>query len=156
MAKDISGGRAAGRQTDKGSESMADKDPVREYLREKGCADHVVREGLAGLAERWEAVVKYVEEGYGFGLDDYLNDLDVRQLIEESLEVAPHAMRDEVASRIRAADRRFEGLVEIVDRCLWGDEVAEEEGWTRESNWWYYARPLEAPGELLAEIDEAF
>ena len=133
---------------------MTSHDPVREFLREKGCADHIIRDGLAGLVEQWESAVQAIEDGYAFGLDDYLNDMDVRQLLDESLGVAPHSDRDRFTGRIKEADHKFKGLVEIVDVSLWGTEVAEEEGWTTESNWWYFARPLEAGPELLAEIDE--
>ena len=51
-------------------------DPVRDYLQKKGCADHVINGGLAGLVETWEGIVESVAEGYSLGLDDYLNDLD--------------------------------------------------------------------------------
>ena len=68
---------------------MKEKDPVGEFLRNRGCPEHVVRGGLRGLVESWEEVVRSVEEGYSLGLDDYLNDMDGRQLIEEVLHVVP-------------------------------------------------------------------
>lgn len=130
-------------------------DPVREYLKEKGCAARVVDRGLQGLVENWEQIVQSVEGGYSLGLDDYLNDMDVRQLIEESLSVATATQRNAVADRIGRADEQMRSLVEPAENCLWGEAVAEEEGWTARDNWWYFTRPLNADPELLAEIDDA-
>ena len=62
---------------------------VHEFLLSRGCPDDVVQMGLEGLLGEWERAVAQVESGYPLGLDDYLNDLDGRQLLEESLEVAP-------------------------------------------------------------------
>ena len=134
---------------------MPATDPVREYLKEKGCAPQVIEGGLAGLVENWEKIVASVGEGYALGLDDYLNDLDTRQLLEESLAVAAPEQRKAVTDRVRESDEIMKTAVEPVGKCLWGDEVAEEEGWTAKNNWWYFSQPVKAEAELLAEIEEA-
>jgi len=130
-------------------------DAVRDFLREKGCAHQVVERGLAGLVENWEKVVQSVEDGYSLGLDDYLNDLDARQLLEEAMSVAPMNDLAKFEDRIQQADDQMKGITRRTSVCLWSDEVAEEEGWTPKRNWWYYARPIEAGAELQMEIDEA-
>ncbi|MGE0130223.1 MAG: hypothetical protein AB7U82_19225 [Blastocatellales bacterium] len=130
------------------------KDPVREFLRERGCGEHVIEGGLAGLVENWEKTVQSVEEGYSLTLDDYLNDLDARQLIAEALLAASDDQRAEIVSRLSRADLRMRNLTEPTEVSLWGEEIAEEEGWTPHDNWWYFARPFNAGEELLAEIDE--
>ncbi|MCG3161594.1 MAG: hypothetical protein JMDDDDMK_02783 [Acidobacteria bacterium] len=130
-------------------------DPVRDFLRERGCADYVVEGGLAGLIESWEKTVQSVEDGYSLTLDDYLNDLDARQLIAEALLVASDDQRAEIAARLNRADEKMRSLTEPATVCLWGKEIAEEESWTAKDNWWYFARPVNADPELLAEIDEA-
>lgn len=127
---------------------------VREFLREKGCSFQVAERGLPGLVESWEKVVKSVEAGYSLTLDDYLNDLDSRQLLEEALEIAPLAEQQNFEERIHQADDQMKGLTTRSSVCLWGDELAEEEGWTPKRNWWYYACPVDADAELLAEIAE--
>jgi len=131
------------------------KDPVRDYLRERDCGEHIIEGGLEGLVESWEKTVRSVEEGYSLTLDDYLNDLDARQLIAEALPVAGDDQRAEIASRLAGADQKMRSLTEPTKVCLWGEEIAEEEGWTAEENWWYFARPIKADAEFLAEIDEA-
>ena len=133
---------------------MQGKDPVGEFLRKRGCPEHVIRGGLRGLAESWEEVVRSVEEGYGLGLDDYLNDMDGRQLLDETLAIAPAEVKKTCLKRIRQADSKMQKLVRPAGRCLWGDETARQEGWTLKKNWWYFSRPIEAGEDLLAEIEE--
>jgi hypothetical protein len=127
---------------------MSDSDPVRRKPRESGCQEHVVRDGLAGLVEAWEKTVAQVETGYPLGFDDYLNDMDGRQILETALGAAgPSA---EGADRVRAADARMKKLVRPVDRCLWGEPMADAEGWTPTENWWYFSLPRHL-GPLLRE-----
>jgi hypothetical protein len=133
---------------------MKEKDPVGEFLRKRGCPEHVVRGGLRGLAKSWDEVVRSVGEGYSLGLDDYLNDLDGRQLLEEALSVAPAQEKKIALQRIRHADAKMRSLVRPAGRCLWGDETARQEGWTAKKNWWYFSRPIRAGVDLLAEIAE--
>jgi hypothetical protein len=129
-------------------------DAVRDFLRESGCGPHVIEKGLAGLVQTWEKTVQAVGRGYSLTLDDYLNDLDARQLLADALAVSPPADAEKYEGRIQAADDQMRDLTTRTGVCLWGDELAEEEGWTPKQNWWYYARPTNANPELLAEIDE--
>jgi hypothetical protein len=133
---------------------MQGKDPVREFLKNRGCPEHVVQGGLRGLAEGWEEIVRSVEEGYSLGLDDYLNDMDGRQLLEEALHVAPAADKRELLKRIRQADAKMQWLVKPAGRCLWGDETARQEGWTAKKNWWFFSIPVHPGEELLGDIGE--
>jgi hypothetical protein len=126
-------------------------DPVQTLLRARGCPDRIVAGGLNGLAEQWENVVANVTAGYTLGLDDYLNDMDVRQILEDALAVAgPPARR--LASRVSAVDEKLRKLVAPAGRCLWGDALAKRNRWTVEKNWWYFTRPREAAPALLADI----
>jgi hypothetical protein len=133
---------------------MKAKDPVGDFLRKRGCPDHVVSGGLQGLAENWEEVVRSIEEGYSLGLDDYLNDMDGRQLIEEALHIAPARDKETVLKRLRQADAKMQWLVKPARRCLWGNETAQQKGWTAKKNWWYFSIPTHPGEELLGEIDE--
>ena len=133
---------------------MKEKNPVGEFLRKRGCPEHVVRGGLRGLVESWDEVVRSVEEGYSLGLDDYLNDMDARQLLEDVLHIAPADEKRTFLKRIRQADAKMQWLVKPAGKCLWGDEAAVQKGWTSKKNWWYFFRPIEAGEDLLAEIEE--
>jgi hypothetical protein len=132
---------------------MSTTDPVREYLQEKGCSRKVIEGGLPDLIESWESICASVIKGYRLGLDDYLNDMDVRQLLAESLGVATTQQREAVSHRLQEADDAVKAALESAGKCLWGDEVAEEEGWSARKNWWYFSKPKKAAAELLAEIE---
>ena len=128
-------------------------DPVIEFLQSKGCGDHIINGGLAGLVETWEGVVEAVADEYQLSLDDYLNDLDSRQLLQDALAVAPAADNTKFAHRINEADEQMKSLTTKIEECLWSDEVAEEEGWNRKENWWYYCIPKSAGEDLMEELN---
>lgn len=125
-------------------------DPVREFLKRRGSAEHVVRAGLPGLVQSWESVVESVKRGYNLGLDDYLNDMDVRQLLDEAFAVAPP--EKPYIERVRRADESMKRLVQPVSRCLWGKRNAAEHGWSAEQNWWYFSAPVNSGSELTDDL----
>jgi len=122
---------------------------VREFLRARGCEDPIVEHGLEGLIAAWEEFAGALERGYPLDtLDDYLNDLDGRELIEEALDQVPD-LRDEIAPRLEIADRRARACLAPRERCLWGDRLARANGWSAARQWWYFMQPA-APGPGLA------
>ncbi|HEU4830294.1 MAG TPA: hypothetical protein VFT04_13965 [Gemmatimonadales bacterium] len=124
-------------------------DAVRDYLQLRGAAAHVVAGGLEGLLEAWDRLVGEVDRGYRFTLDDYLNDLDVRELLAGAIERAGEPDAERARARLEAADERLRHLVVPTGECLWGAAVAEDEGWSPEMHWWYFSRPRR-PGRALA------
>ena len=133
---------------------MSELDPVRAFLKERGCPEHVISGGLKGLMENWERVVDSVDAGYDLTLDDYLNDLDSRQLLEEALAFAPKDQRQRHLERLEQVDAWMQRLVKPAGKCLWGEDVARAEGWAPEKNWWYFSRPIDGDPDFIAEIDE--
>ena len=125
---------------------------LEEFLRGEGASDRVVQGGLDVLLAGWERTVAAVEARYGAGYEDYLNDLDGRQLLAQALERVTADQAAMVAGRLAALDDRMRAATTPVARCLWGSIVAEEEGWNSEANWWYYARPRTGTPEFLAEF----
>jgi hypothetical protein len=128
-------------------------DPVRDYLRRSGAPYSVVAQGLRGLVENWERVVDQVVGGYPLGLDDYLNDMDGRQLLQNALDLAPDEVRDAFLPRVHDADMRIRLDLVPAGRCLWGSIVAEEEQWLDEVNWWYFEKPRSPGPRLKQELD---
>jgi len=128
-------------------------DPVREYLRQSGAPYSVVAQGLRGLVENWERVVAQVLEGYDLPLDDYLNDMDGRQLLDNALQLAPEEVREGFLSRVHDADGRIRPQLVAAGRCLWGNIVASDEGWTAERHWWYFEKPRNPGPRLKDELD---
>lgn len=135
---------------------MRGADRVRRFLERRGSPRHVVEGGLEGLLAGWEATVAAVADGYRLDtLDDYLNDLDGRQILDEALAIAPRAEGVRLQGRLDAADARFRALVIPAAHCLWGDRAATEHGWRADRNWWYWSRPRRAGAALSREIDGA-
>jgi hypothetical protein len=129
------------------------EDPVREFLESRGCPEHIVEGGLDGLLEQWENAVDDVEETYPLGLDDYLDDMDGRELIEGAVEVAPAETRRAVLKRLQKADERMKALLVPAGRCLWGSDMAEQHDWTPQRNWWYFMQPADPGPELKEDLE---
>ena len=133
---------------------MTRPDPVRRFLAKRGSPPHVVEGGLEGLLRGWEETVAAVAAGYPLDtLDDYLNDLDGRQILDEALAFAPPRQSAPLYRRLALADSRFHALVSSASRCLWGDRAARANGWDPDRNWWYWRRPRHAGPDLQREID---
>jgi hypothetical protein len=125
---------------------------TREFLRARGCPEPVVSAGADGLVEEWERLVDQVEKGYPLGLDDYLNDLDGRELIAALMSAVSRALTPVQKRRLVAADERMRAAVQPLEHCLWGDRLAAANGWDAERNWWYFSRPRRPGPDLAQEL----
>ena len=129
-------------------------DEVTRFLRGRGCPNDVANAGLEGLVESWERTAAQVRGGYPLGLDDFLNDVDGRQLIEDLVAAVPGAAEPAMLLRIQAADLAIQESIVSTDECLWGDAIAESEGWTPADNWWYFGLPREPGPQLREELED--
>jgi hypothetical protein len=134
---------------------MTHDDPVTEYLAERGVASRMVEEGLSGLADRWEAIADALEDGYDLTLDDWLNDMDLRDILAGALAVSPDAARTAVSAQVAEADRRFLAGTLPSAAPLWGEEIAAEEGHDPAQQPWFFRRPKRMGPELAAELENA-
>lgn len=70
--------------------------------------------GPSSLLDSWESLAAEVEDGYGFGFEELMNDLWVRDAIAKLL-ADPRAsgdpMRDEFASAVTAVDDRYRSML---------------------------------------------
>ena len=131
---------------------MSGPDAVRALLRARGCPQPVVAGGLPGLIDGWDAVVRSVEDGYAFTLDDYLNDMDLRDLIAAAVHVALPDERGEVSAALAIADTRLRAHT-TESPCLWGDDIAVEDALDPEREWWYFRRPTRAGHQLREDLE---
>jgi hypothetical protein len=114
--------------------SHPNDDTVRTSLRERGAAEHVIREGAEGLLRRWSEFAASVENGYPLGLADYRNDLDLRALI------AVAGLESEAAG----SDARLRRMLTAPDREVWSSDVPNA--------FWVRGFPRNASGELLSDL----
>lgn len=110
---------------------------VADLLRARGVPAHVNEGGATGLLTRWHTFVLQAEAGYGFGLDDYRNDLDLRSLIAlTGLDAA--AAED---------DARFRVLLTQPHLEVWSSDAPHA--------WWTRGYPVNSGPDLLADLRAA-
>jgi hypothetical protein len=98
------------------------------------------------LIDGWAQMVDQVEEGYDDNIYEYLNDLSVRQRIEDLLH--DESLRDVeqmewVRAQVSEIDARFRSLV-------------RPEPVPGNSRWWETHLPAYAGSELVADIKETY
>jgi hypothetical protein len=108
---------------------------------------------LRDLIDQWYAFATELEvKDYTFDLDNWRNDVDVRELIVEAL---PMFSREEIgdhALKLDQADAAFKTGTRTARRCVWGHGTQAKEKWTAETNWWYFRTPLRSNAQLEDEL----
>ncbi|MEP7348068.1 MAG: hypothetical protein ABI877_22555 [Gemmatimonadaceae bacterium] len=125
---------------------------VRQYLEARGCADFVVEGGLSGLVERWDATTASIERGYDGMLDEFLNDMDLRDILEDALDVISLTDDTPVRRRVANADARVRRAT-VPCGPIWGRDVAESEAMDPALQWWYFVRPAQPNDDLRQELE---
>lgn len=121
---------------------MSAADDIREFLRARGLAEETVNAGAEGLVARWEQAARDTEhERYPFGVEDWLDELDGRQLLHELTARVEGALTPALLARLREGDSRVEASTEVVGECLWGASMAKRMKWAPKTHWWYWRRP---------------
>jgi hypothetical protein len=98
---------------------------------------------LEEMIVRWEGIVKNAAT-YNLTLDDWLNDLDLRDMIAHG-ESSPE-FDARLRSRLESADGAFRLSTVESPRSLWGPTAGAEHRAT--THWWYFRYPS-APGAAL-------
>ncbi|MFF2065088.1 hypothetical protein ACFVWZ_25350 [Streptomyces sp. NPDC058200] len=101
---------------------------------------------LAQALEMWEEFVRECADGYEFDLSEYLNDLSVRQLLQQVLDDA-EAKRTETyapfAQRVRGIDDRFREVVSEGPLIRPGSD-----------HWWDRQVPPHGAAEFVEDVRE--
>lgn len=107
---------------------------------------------LSELIDQWAEFTADLEKGYSFDLDNWLNDVDVRELILEALPMFSREEMGEHALKLDQADAAFRAATRDFKKCVWGKGTARKERWTAEKNWWYFRTPLSSNAQLEDEL----
>jgi hypothetical protein len=103
--------------------------------------------------DQWSTFATELErKDYTFDLDNWRNDVDVRELIEEAL---PMFSREEIgihALKLDQADAAFRANTRDFKRCVWGHGTQRKEKWTPQENWWYFRTPSRSNAQLEDEL----
>jgi hypothetical protein len=108
---------------------------VKEFLKESGYPEHIVKGGRKGLIEQWEKFVREVEHGYSLNLEDYRNDLDVRAIIANV----------GLQSDVEEADKRLRRLLVFTEESVWDCDDNPDA-------FWLFGYPKNAKGDLLDDL----
>ncbi|MCX7360340.1 MAG: hypothetical protein NTV97_00360 [Alphaproteobacteria bacterium] len=110
-------------------------------------------EDLRELIDQWSTFAGDLErQGYTFDLDNWLNDVDVRELILEALPMFSREEMGDHALKLDGADKTFKEATRPLKRCVWGGGTAKKEKWTAEKNWWYFRTPVRTNDQLEDEL----
>src|SRR5438128_2696019 len=102
------------------SENIGSKDGVRSYMKSRGASHHLVDAGLPGAVAKWESIADSID-GYDFTLDDWLNDMDLRDIIAGALSVADTEVQRSIGGRLERADDAFRNAT-VVTGPVWGSK----------------------------------
>ena len=108
---------------------------------------------LRDLIDQWAEFTGDLErKDYTFDLDNWRNDVDVRELILEALPMFSREEMGDLALKLDAADMAFRTGTRTFKRCVWGHGTQKKEKWTPEANWWYFRTPLRSNAQLEDEL----
>ena len=108
---------------------------------------------LRELVDQWAAFVADLErQDYSFDLDNWLNDVDVRQLVAEALPMFSREEMGDHALKLDDADGLFMAATRDFKRCVWSSGTAKREKWTAQKNWWYFRTPQRTNAQLEDEL----
>jgi AcrR family transcriptional regulator len=97
---------------------------------------------LEHYLRHWVELITEIEEGgYKLNLDDYSNDIFVRETIEDVIECAPETLRQKLIESLRPWDERFRAATFVTEKFK-----SPFEG-----EWWYRL-PKKAKGELADDF----
>lgn len=100
---------------------------------------------LNGMLRSWHDLVAEVETGYDDVIEEYWNDLSVRDLLEELIAVVPEgSVRAWVTKEVEQTDLRYRAATDPRDKPIFG---------SGEMAWWWMRVPKVLKGELLADFE---
>ena len=105
---------------------MSDTPTADDYASIDRAADELQRRGwryrfsLNETIEGWSSFVDLVETGYSMTIDDYANDLSIRQSLEEARPFLTPRVAESMDARTAAVDDRFRNATDPTFRPLPG------------------------------------
>jgi hypothetical protein len=118
---------------------MAFKYPHNEKVKEllKDYADFVQKDGLNYLIPNWQRFAdKYADTEDT--LDEWLNDLDTRKIIDEVIEVLSEKDRRKIELDLKPIDAKVIEKTFEINECVWGGLVEKNSNYNRRKHWYYY------------------
>lgn len=98
---------------------LSEEDAIKvKHLLSQICHPRGPAHTLDDLMTRWILFSSEVERGYNFGIEDYINDLSIRDLLEEVIQSLSASGREQVATIVHEIDERFYRATKEVESSL--------------------------------------
>jgi hypothetical protein len=107
---------------------------------------------LEDLVNRWAQIAAHAAT-YNLMLDDWLNDLDLRDIIGRRLSQTPDALTPEIEARLTSADAVFRAATLESNQSLWGPTAGGEHHPSRQ--WWYFRYPSTPGPSMRRDLETA-
>ena len=141
--------------TDRNDSGQDVSDRVDQYFAERGVSAGVRSKGLRGIVASWDAIARSAER-YDLTLDDWLNDLDLRDIIAGAMAVASNTSIGDLRDALERADDTFRAATIELKQSLWGAHGA---GGARShdpvSQWWYFRYPRRPGFSMRRDLESA-
>ena len=130
------------------AEDYASVDRAESTLREQGWTARLT---LNGAFASWKQFIDDVAEGYDWAIDEYTNDLHVRDWLDQAWPLLSDRVRQSRASELAALDELWREATLEDDGALVGRFFRIDE----RSGWWWRRRPRLIVGEFAKTVDES-
>jgi hypothetical protein len=127
------------------------KAAINQYCEQMKFASFVIEGGLDYLIPRWEKTVRSIKSGYTLTVDEYLNDMDTRRIIDEVWPLASDEQVEQYRNRLQVVDQEYFTFTIPVQSCIWGSKNAAKYGYSPDHHWWYYHIPTNTGSRWKAE-----
>lgn len=98
------------------------------------------------IEDWWRTVTKRIYDS-NYLWEEYLNDLDGRDIIEQVLPHLDKKSKESVLPILKQIDDEF--IANTKDsKCVWGEINEKDNNWNKKSHWYYYRLPLKGQIKL--------
>lgn len=129
-------------------------DAVARYLAARGVSIPWRNKALRDLIAEWDGIARSAAR-YDLTVYDWLNDVDLRDIIAGALAVAPEREQRDVRDALDRADDLFRSATTETKQSVWGDAVATGDKHDQLRHWWYFRRPTHPGEEMRTDLIEA-
>ncbi len=98
---------------------------------------------LNELLNDWRYFVEEIARGYNDSLDDYTNDLSIRDLLEDIMRRIPRPLKDKINNVLNPIDKKFFIVTKEIEKSLLYKVDA--------GSWWYRI-PMNYSGEFEEDL----
>jgi hypothetical protein len=133
--------------TNRGDAQRGPLDGVAEYFEERGVSVAVRKKGLRGIIAEWGMIAQNAAH-YDLTLFDWMNDLDLRDIIAGALAVAPESERNGLRDALDRADHAFRAATIPATHAPAVDSSSGAPAFDPARQWWYFRYPVH-PGESM-------